>query len=434
MTTNRGWLAGLLVGASIAAASGPASAAQLSTTGVLVDRIVVIVNDGVILQSEVNRQTTTIISRLQSDGVALPPRDVLEKQIVEKLIVDQIQVQRADRLGVRVSDDQLNSALTSVAQRNNMTLSQLPDALAAQGIDYTIYRDDIRREMKIEQLRNRDLIPRISISRKEIEAYLQRRDAKDENEYEISHILISLPPGASIEERDAIENKARQLHQRLVDGEDFAQLAVAYSNGQQALDGGKIGWRKGEQLPTIFVDVVVRMEPGQVSDPIASPGGYHIVKLDQIRGRAPIIVTQRHARHILISPNELRSDAEALARLTELEEQIEEGADFAEIAREYSDDKGTANSGGDLGWANPGNFVPEFEAVLDSLSPGETSEPFRSPFGWHVVELLEIREKDNSEEALMNEAYMEIRETKLQQETEAWLLRLRDEAFVDYRT
>ena len=417
------------------AATGPAQAAEpLTGSGELLDRIVVVVNDGVVLQSEVMQQGAAIVSRLRAEGVQLPPAEVLEKQIVEKLVIDKIQLQRAERLGVQITDDQLNAALGTVAQRNSISLSQLPDALAAQGIDYADYRESIRREMMIEQLRNRDLVPRISITRKEVDEYMKRQSEGDQTDYEISHILISVPPGASPEEREKAEALATELYERASNGEDFAQLAVAHSKGQQALDGGKIGWRKAEQLPTLFSETVVGMSAGEISKPIASSSGFHLVRLDQTRGSEPIIVTQRRARHILISPNELLSDNEARERLVDIAAQIRAGADFAELAKEYSDDKGSGSLGGDLDWANPGNFVPEFEAQLAKMSPGDMSDPVRTAFGWHLIELLDVREKDASEEASLNEAYGQVRSRKLQQETERWLLQLRDEAFVDYRS
>lgn len=425
----RFFVAALIAGVIVASAS-----AQLSRTGQLLDRIVVIVNDGVVLQSEIDRQSVGIVARLKSGGMQIPPREVLEKQVIERLIIDRIQLQRSERLGIQISDDQLNSALSTVAQRNNMSLSELPKALASQGLDYVEYRDEIRREMVIEQLRNRDLVPRISITRKEVEEYQKRKGGSNNKDYEISHILISVPPGASPEERDAAQARANEVYERVNNGDEFAQLAIAYSNGQQALQGGKIGWRKAEQLPTLFVDFVVAMADGEVSKPIPSGSGFHIVKLDATRGAKPVIVTQRKARHILISANELKTDADVQAQLTDLAEQIRNGADFAELAKEHSDDKGTAARGGELDWAGPGTFVPQFEAQLRELSPGQMSDPFRSPFGWHVVELQDIREVDRSEEASLNEAYAEVRARKLQQETESWLLRLRDEAFVDYRT
>lgn len=408
--------------------------ANLSSTGVLLDRIVVIVNDGVVLQSEIDRQTEAVVARLRGDSVQLPPRDILRQQIVEKLIIDRIQLQRAERLGIQIADDQLNAALSTVASRNNLSLADLPQALQAQGLDYVAYREDIRREMVIEQLRNRDLVPRIAISREEVDEFVNRRGGSKNIDYEISHILISVPPGASPEERTAAENRANEVHGRLENGEDFGQLAVAYSNGQQALKGGKIGFRKSEQLPTLFADVVIKLQDGEFTAPLPSASGFHIVKLDSTRGAEKVIVNQRHARHILITPDELTTDSDAEAQLTDLRAQIEAGADFAELAKEHSDDKGTANKGGDLGWANTGNFVPQFEAQLDELQAGQLSQPFRSGFGWHVVELIDVREKDASEEATLNEAYGEVRARKLQQETESWLLQLRDEAFVDYRS
>lgn len=426
-------LAGVLAAILVTGTVGVRAQEPLSTTGVLLDRIVVVVNDGVVLQSEVERQTASIVARLRMEGMQMPPREVLVKQIVEKLIMDKIQLQRADRLGINVSDDQLNAALATVAQRNQISLSQLPEALAAQGISYADYREDIRNEMRIEQLRNRDLIPRIDISRKEVEDFLKRRGKNADSDYDISHILISVSPAASAEERAEAKKRADEIYERLRDGEDFAQLAIAYSNGQQALEGGRIGWRKAEQLPTLFADQVLAMKPGDVSEPIASGSGFHIVRLNELRGAEPVIVTQRHARHILISPNELRSDAEAKAIAADLRARIAAGEDFVALAKQHSDDKVSAVDGGDLDWANPGTFVPQFEAQLDRMQPGDVSEPVRTPFGWHIIELLGTREKDNSEEQSMQEAYIAIRGRKLQQETERWLLQLRDEAYVDYR-
>ncbi|MFK8015152.1 MAG: peptidylprolyl isomerase [Gammaproteobacteria bacterium] len=425
----------LIITTALALFAPAALAAEpLDGSGQLLDRIVAVVNDGVVLQSEVATRGSAIVARLRADGVQLPPADVLEKQIVEKLVVDTIQLQRAERLGVSITDDQLNSALGSVAERNGISLTQLPDALAQQGVDYAAYRDDIRREMMIEQLRNRDLVPRVTITRKEVEDYVKRRDAGGNTDYEISHILISVPPGASPEDREQAEALANELYERANSGEDFAQLAVAHSKGQQALEGGKIGWRKAEQLPTLFADTVLEMEAGQVAEPIASGSGFHLVKLDQTRGAAPVMVTQRLARHILISPNELLTDTGARDKLITIAQDIKDGEDFAALAKEHSDDKGTGSKGGDLGWANSGTYVPEFEAALDAMQPGDMSDPVRSPFGWHLIELMDTREKDNSEEASLNEAYGQVRARKLQQETERWLLQLRDEAFVDYRT
>ncbi|MEM6639342.1 MAG: peptidylprolyl isomerase [Pseudomonadota bacterium] len=424
-----------LLACALLGISGVVQAAEpLTGSGDLIDRIIAVVNDGVVLQSEVAQQGAAIVSRLRADGVQLPPADVLEKQIVERLVVEKIQLQRAERLGITITDDQLNSALGTVAKRNGLTLAQLPDALAEQGIDYTSYRTDIRREMTIEQLRQRDLVPRIAVTREEVEAYLESK-GDDENEYDISHILIAVPPGASKSDRDNAEALVREIYERANNGEDFAQLAVAHSNGQQALEGGKIGWRKAEQLPTLFADQVVGMTAGTVSEPISSGSGFHLVRLDQTRGREPVMVKQRHARHILITPNELKTDADARSQISDLADKIRSGdADFEEMAKTMSDDKGTAARGGDLGWQRRGTFVPQFEAALDGLAPGEMSDPVRSPFGWHLIELMEAREIDNSQEQSMIQASEEIRSRKLQQETERWLMQLRDEAFVDYKT
>ncbi len=310
----------------------------------------------------------------------------------------------------------------------------MPSAPSAAGsCDYNLFRSEIRNEITIERLRNRDLLPRIEISRREVEEYLRKKErTKADEEFNLSHILNAFPPGASEDDRAQAAERARSVYLRAKAGEDFAQLAVANSAGQQALEGGKIGWRKTEQLPTLFADVVIDMGAGDVSEPIPSPSGFHIVRVDELRGPQQVIIPEWRARHILIAPNELitATEAEELAR--DLHRQILDGADFAELAEEHSADRGSASAGGELSWARPGTFVPPFENAIRSMSPGDISEPVRSQFGWHIVELLEQRETDASEEVSMNQAYIEVRARKLQQATEDWLLRMRDEAFVEY--
>ena len=415
------------------AAAGAAHAQAQSAAGELLDRIVAVVNDGIVLQSELDERLLTTAAGLRQQGVQLPPRELLERQILEQLIIEQVQVQRAGRMGIQVPDSALNSALTNLAQRNGLTLSQLPDALASQGLSYARYREDIRKEMLLEELRRRDLESRVNVTQQEVDEYLARNDANANVEFNISHILVPIPPGSEQADVDEARRKIESVYEKLRSGEDFSRMAVAYSSGQQALDGGRLGWRQGDQLPTLFADVVPDLAAGEFSAPIRSASGFHIVRVNETRGAEAVIVTERHARHILVSVNELVTDDDARLKLAELRERIVNGEEFGALAKEHSDDPGSANANGDLGWTVRGTFVPEFERVLAELEPGEMSQPFKSLFGWHLVELLGTRTADRSEEASINEAARIIRERKLQDEAEAWILQMRDEAFVDYR-
>jgi peptidyl-prolyl cis-trans isomerase SurA len=409
---------------------------DLAESGVLLDRIAAIVNDGVVLMSELDQQVAIISERLRAQNLELPPLNVLRRQVLERLVLQEIQMQRAERLGIRVSDEQLNQALEDVARRNGLTLSQLPSALAAQGIDYAAYRVAMRVEITLTLLRQRDVLQRISVSPREIDQFLERqaKTPSESSEYNISHILIAVPQGATPEQLEEAEKRAEEVYRRAKEGEDFARLAVAYSNSQTALEGGSLGWRKGPELPTFLADIVVRLKPGEVSEPLRTPTGFHIVKLNEVRGtEEQVIVEQVHARHILLRPNELHDDATVRQRLMEIRERILKGEDFAGLAATMSEDPGSAADGGDLGWANPGTFTPEFEEVLQQLEVNEISEPFRTEFGWHIVQLLGRRQVDNTDERRRLRALAQLRESKADEETELWLRRLRDEAYVEYK-
>lgn len=412
-----------------------AAAQATRASGIMLDRIVAVVNDGVVLQSELDRQVASITARLNAENVQLPPRELLVSQILERLILEEIQMQRAARLGLQISDDMLNAAMSRIAQRNNISLSQLPAILAQQGLDYTSYRDDVRREMTLEQLRSRDLLSRVDVTREEAEQYLATQDALDNSQYEIAQILIAVSSDATPEDVAAAEQRANEVYEKLENGEDFGRMAVSYSRGQQALQGGLIGWRRRQELPTIFADIVADLDEGGFSAPIRSNSGFHIVKLNQKRGQQikTVIVTERNVRHILVEVNELRTEAAAEAKAQTLHSRLVDGEDFAELARNESDDLGSATSGGDLDWTGPGTFVPPFEARLAEMQPGELSEPVKTQFGWHIIELLDTRQQDKTEEARINEAAGQIRVRKAQEESESWLLRMRDEAFVDIR-
>ncbi|MBV6422795.1 MAG: Chaperone SurA [Steroidobacteraceae bacterium] len=429
----------LLLAALLAAfASGTAYAQtrELASGGELLDRVAAIVNDGVVLKSEVDEQVKLISARLRQQGLELPPANVLRQQVLERLVTQEVQMQRASRAGLKVTDEMVNNALQDVARRNGIALTQLPAALASQGIDYTSYRDDLRKEITLSMLRQRDVVARIMISPREIDQYLEREknSPSESTSYNLSHILIAVPQAATPEQVAEAEKRAEDVHRRALAGEDFASLAVAYSNSQTALEGGSLGWRKGTELPTVLADAVVQLKAGEVSNVIRTPSGFHLVRVNEIRSSdGPAMVQQVHARHILIKTNELQDDATVRQRLAAVRERILKGEDFAGLASTMSEDPGSAAEGGDLGWTNPGTFVPEFEAQLAALKEGEISEPFQTQFGWHIVQLLGRREVDNSAEMKRQRAFVALRESKAEEETELWLRRLRDEAYVEYR-
>jgi peptidyl-prolyl cis-trans isomerase SurA len=410
---------------------------DMSSSGIALDRVIAIVNEGIVLQSQLDTQSALIAERLRGQNTQLPPADVIRQQVLERLILQEIQVQRATRLGVQVPDEMLNEALRDVAKRNNIDFEQMPAALEQQGIDYASYREEMRREIMLTLLRQRDVYPRIYVSPRELEQALERdaSQAGVNTEFDVSHILLSLPESATTEEMAKVEDLARDIHRRAVTGEDFGQLALAYSKAQSALERGKLGWRRLNQLPQFIGDLVVNMKAGDVSDPVRTPTGFHIVRLDGTRGgeSGPVMVEQIHARHILMRPNEVQDDATTRQRLGAVRDRILAGEDFAALASVTSEDPGSASRGGDLGWTSPGTFDPQFEEVLSGLQPDEISEPFRTQFGWHIVQLLGRRTYDQSDELRRQRVLTALRESKVDEETELWLRRLRDEAYVEIR-
>lgn len=410
---------------------------ELSARGVSLDRVVAIVNDGVVLQSQVEQQVDAIMARLGQQAAQMPPESVVRQQVLERLVLQEIQAQRAQRLGITVSDEMLNSALRDVASRNSIAFDQLPTALASQGIDYAAYREDMRREITLTLLRQRDVLARIYVSPRELEQALARESGRaDQNtEFDVSHILLSLPESATAAQLAESERRADEIYQRAVAGEDFGQLALTYSQAQSALDRGKLGWRTAAQLPQFIAELIATLEPGQVARPTRTPTGFHIVRLDAERGGdAPMMVEQVHSRHILVRPTEVQDDATTRQRLAEIRERILAGEDFAALASVTSEDPASATAGGDLGWTSPGTFVPEFEDVLAGLAEGEISEPFRTQYGWHIVQSLGRRSHDQSDEIRKQRVFAALRESKADEETELWLRQLRDEAYVEYRS
>ena len=401
-----------------------------------VDRIVAVVNEDVILESELNTRLKTVLGQLQQRGTQAPPVDVLRRQVLERLIISLLQLQVAERTGIRVDDQTLNSSISGIAKQNGLSLNEFRTAIENDGFDFNVFREDIRKEMIVSRVMQRRVSQRVNITEQEIDNFLSitKNSAEGNKEYRLSHILISLPEAASAEQVDAAKAKADDVISQLRSGVNFKQVAAASSDGQQAFDGGDLGWRKSAQLPTIFADIATSMQKNDISDAIRSPSGFHIIKLSDIRGvEQRHMVKQSRARHILIRKNELTSNDGARIRLQQLLIRLEGGEDFAALARAHSDDRGSAARGGELGWSSPGALVPRFEQELDKLKEGQISQPFRTQFGWHIVQLLERREHDDTDSFIRTKARKFIRDRKTEDATQSWIRRIRDEAFVEYR-
>lgn len=397
--------------------------------------IAAVVNDDVITWNELDRRVENISSQLQQKGNRLPPRDLLERQILERLIVEKLQLARAQQLGISVNDEELNRIIANIAKENGMGLEQFRRALQADGIGFAFFREQIRNEVLISRLKNNQVTNRVNVSPQEVDAFLEaQRERKQESaEYHLRHILVSLPGNATPTQVQEARKKAEGLLARLRQGADFRELAISYSDGQQALEGGDLGWRRAGQLPTLFAEVVMAMQEGEVSDLIRSSSGFHILLLQEKRGEQKSMVRQVNARHILIRTGELVSATEARERLKRLRERILAGEAFDKLARANSEDPGSAAKGGELGWNDPSIYVPAFQQALKNTPVGKISEPFESKFGWHILQPLGWREHDNTDEMLRNRAFKTLRERKIEEETLNWLRRLRDEAYVDIR-
>jgi peptidyl-prolyl cis-trans isomerase SurA len=405
---------------------------ELSETGEFLDGVAAIVNDGVVLKSQLREEMSLIMRRAQDQGFQLPPANVLQEQVLERLILTEIQLQRADQIGLSVSDQMLNDSIARMAQQAGIPFDQMPAALAADGIDYADFRRGMREEITLEQLRRIMVGQEIDVSDREIEQCIT--DLEDNvvvnSSWNLSHILVNLPEGATGAQIDATRETAQNIYQQILDGADFGEMAIRYSESDTSLSGGQLGWIEGQQIPSFFVDILTGMEAGDVSEPFRTSSSFHIVKVNELRSAIQRSeINQTRARHILITPNEIIDDATAKQQLEGALERIEEGEDFGELAKLLSDGP-TAPVGGDLGWSDPGSFVPEFEQVMNDLEVGEISEPFRSPFGWHIVEVLDRRVYDNTEDLKRRNCDARIRNSKMEDETQLWVRRLRDEAFV----
>ena len=415
-----------------------ALAAELSETGEFIDGVAAIVNDGVVLKSQLRDQTAIVIERAAKANppMQLPPPDVLRDQLLESLIVKEVQLQRAERIGLQVSDAMLNQAIEQLAMQQGIRFEDMPALLAQDGISYSQFRREFRDEVTLEQLRQIDVGNRIMISPREIEqciADIEENVAVD-SDYNLSHILLSIPESATATEVAQIEEQAADIFNQLQEGAEFATMALQYSNAQTALEGGALGWMKGSELPTIYTDVVVGLEAGDITEPFRSASSYHIVKVNEMRSSIQRSeVNQVLVRHILVTPNEIIDDQTARQRLEDALERMEEGEEFGEIAKLLSDDPGSANDGGEMDWTTPDTFVPEFAEVVEALETGTISDPFRSRYGWHVVEVLDRRVYDNTEDLKELNCQARLRNGKMGEETQLWIQRLRDQAYVEKR-
>lgn len=413
-----------------------AGADELSESGEFLDGVAAIVNEGIVLKTQLFEQLEIIRANAARQGLQLPPADILEEQVLERLIITEIQLQRAARIGLNVSDEMLNQSIAGIAAQNNVSFEDMPRILAADGLDYAEFRRSLRDDITISQLRRIEVGQSISVTEREIEQCIADLEGNvvANSEYELSHILLSVPESASAEEVAEVEALANQIYAQIRNGADFRELAVRHSKGPTALEGGSLGWMQGQQVPTVFTDVLQDMGQGDVSAPIRAASSFHIVKVDNLRSAVQRSeVNQARVRHILVQPNEIIDDATAKQRLEEALARIRAGEDFGEQAKLLSDDPGSANLGGDLGWAGPGVYAPEFEKAIDGSEIGVITGPFRTQFGWHILEVTDRRVYDNTEDLKQQNCIARIRNGKLEEESQLWIQRLRDEAFVEKR-
>jgi len=411
-----------------------AAAPEGPPPGVELDRVVAIVGEGVVLESEVQDEIATVSQRARTQNRKLPPADEVRKQVLDQLITREVLLQRADRIGIKVDDEQLSESITEMAKENGLTYQQLPVALAQQGVDYASFREKTRKDIAIAILQNKEVRSKINITPRELEQYQERlKKLPGENdEYNISDILVAIPTDATQSQVKELEKKAQEVYERAVK-EDFAQVAFANSNAATATDGGLLGWRKGSNLPTDFVEAIAALKPGQISRPFATPNGFHIIKLNDLRrsDETSPIQDQVHVRHILVTPNTLQDDATVKLKLANVRQQVLDGAEFAAFASTMSEDKTSAVDGGEIEWISPDEFDPAFRQVVAGLKDGEISAPFQSSFGWHIVQLLGRRSIDITEDSLRARAIRQLRDNKADAELETWIRHLRDEAFID---
>ena len=401
----------------------------------ILDKVVAIVDEDVVLESEVQRRLATIYAQIQQSGTQPPPQEIVVQQVLERLISERLQLNMGYSAGIRITDAELNDAMARIASSNQLTMEQYAEQIHATGSTLSNVREEIRNEMILMRVQQGQVMRRIRISNQELDNFLNSEEGRfmTSPDVNVGHILLPVPSGKNNEEVNAILQRAQGLLEEANNGTDFRQLAIANSADQTALQGGDLGWRKMAQLPGVFIEAVVKLEIGQISEPIRSDAGYHLIKLYERKGGGEQLIEQHFARHILIKPNEIRDEATAVSQLTELRERVKAGEDFALLAKEFSEDPGSALNGGELGWSTPGMFVPEFEQTMGSIELNEVSAPFLSQFGWHILQVTERRNQDFSENITRNRAQNLLRQRKYEEELQVWLQEIRDEAFVEIK-
>ena len=401
----------------------------------LIDRVVAVVDSGVIMESQLNSRVEEILIRLKSDTTELPPINLLEEQVLDRLIIEEIQLQLADRAGIKISDSELNQTLSRVSSQNNLSLDDFRLKLEAEGTSYKSFRDTIKKELIIQRVQRGRVGGKVDISEQEIENFINSEEGKSQlaEQYNVQHILLSVKSGSTEQQIEKIRNEANNLITRLEGDESFEKLAASYSSGQEALEGGFLGWRTSAELPSLFANVVTELKVGEVAQPLRSGAGFHILKLTDKRGNTVKFLDQTLARHILVQPSEIRTENQAEELINEIYERLSNGEDFKQLARQFSEDPGSKMDGGELGWSNPGDYDPVFEKTLNATEIGKISEPVQSSFGWHIIEAMDRRNEDVSQEEQKNRAYQIIFKRKFEQELQSTLIELRAEAYVDIK-
>ena len=401
----------------------------------LLDRVIAVVDSGVIMETQLNDRVEEVLKRLQNNKAELPPLNLLEEQVLDRLIIEEIQMQIADRAGIKISDSELNQTLSRIASQNNLSLEEFRVALEQEGDSYKVFRQTIRKELIIQRVQRGKVGSKVDISEQEIENFINSEAGRTElaEQYDVQHILVSVKGGLTEAESIAIQEKAQSILNRLYEGESFEKLAATYSSGQKALEGGFLGWRTAAELPTLFAKTVSSLKVGETSNLIRSGAGYHILRLNDKRGNTVKFMDQTLSRHILVQPSEIRTENQAEILINDIYKRLLEGEDFKQLARQYSEDPGSKMDGGNLGWANPGEYDPAFEKTLNASEIGQISKPVQSSFGWHIIEVLDRRNEDVSQDEQKNRAYQIIYERKFEQELESTLIELRAESYVDIK-
>lgn len=398
------------------------------------DKIIVIVNDDVITQQELTTRTGEYKKKLKLKNLSADDLNSLTKQVLEKMIRTRIQLQRAEKLGIIVDDVALNRIIEKIANGNKLSLKELEEAIKSEGMSYTGFREQTRNDLIIKQLQERLVASKINVTNQEIQQFIKLSQTNDQNnrKYHLSHILISTPEAARPEDINSARKKANKLYSQIVQGGEFSEIALKHSNGRNALKGGDLGWRKANELPVVFLEAISELKVGEVTKPVRSAGGFHILKINGSSKNVEMI-EQTHARHILIRTGANTSDTQAKNTLSDIKHRLSSGEAFAKLAAEYSQDPGSKDNGGDLGWVNPGTFVADFENTMNLLKAGDISQPFRSQFGWHILQVLERRKKDKTDEILHSQARKTIHKRKTEEELQLWLRRIHDESYIEYK-